>query len=252
VKTLKRARGWVRTEEETRRVKVGMGSQRTAETASMGSRERRRTASKGKQASGKHMAEGKRCLALLGSAKVVLVVAASMLNIGVIGVGLVGTELVSQIRSSRASFSLFSLSSSTRTLFHPGADWKSALGASPIQTDLAALTKQLRELVDDHQHVAVVDNTSSDLVAALYPVWLRHGFHVVTSNKKAFSGELALWEDILKASSESGARFLNEATVGAGLPVINTLKELVASGDKVLHPIPPCILPFTLCADHQD
>jgi len=185
------------------------------------------------------MAEGKRCLALLGLINflVVFLVALNMLNIAVIGVGLVGTELVTQIRASSASFSLFSLSSSIRTLFHPGADWKSALAASPHKTDLTDLTKKLRELVDDHQRVAVVDNTSSDEVAALYPEWLRHGFHVVTCSKKAFSGELALWEDILEASSESGARFLNEATVGAGLPVINTLKELVASGDKVSHPI---------------
>jgi len=233
-----------------------MDSQRTAETASMGSSKRRRTASNSKQPFGKHLAEGKRCLALLGLINflvvvvvvvvvfvvvvlvfLIVLVAANMLNIAVIGVGLVGTELVTQIRTSSASFSLFSLSSSTRTLFHPGADWKSALAASPLKTDLAALTKKLRELVNDHQRVAVVDNTSSDYVAALYPEWLRHGFHVVTCNKKAFSGELALWEDILKASSESGARFLNEATVGAGLPVINPLKELVASGDKVLHPI---------------
>jgi len=187
------------------------------------------------------MAEGKRCLALLGLINflVVFLVALNMLNIAVIGVGLVGAELVTQIRASSASFSLFSLSSSTRTLFHPGADWKSALAASPHKTDLTDLTKKLRELVDDHQRVAVVDNTSSDEVAALYPEWLRHGFHVVTCSKKAFSGELALWEDILEASSESGARFLNEATVGAGLPVINTLKELVASGDKVSHPILP-------------
>ena len=192
------------------------------------------------------MAEGKRCLALLGLINflVVFLVALNMLNIAVIGVGLVGTELVTQIRASSASFSLFSLSSSTHTLFHPGADWKSALAASPHKTDLTDLTKKLRELIDDHQHVAVVDNTSSDEVAALYPEWLRHGFHVVTCSKKAFSGELALWEDILKASSESGARFLNEATVGAGLPVINTLKELVASGDKVSHPILPHIHPL--------
>jgi len=221
-------------------MEFGMGSQRTAKTASMGSSKRRRTASNGKQAFGKHMAEGKRCLALLGLINFLLVVL-NMLNIAVIGVGLVGTELVTQIRASSASFSIFSLSSSTRTLFHPGADWKSALAASPHKTDLTDLTKKLREIISDDQRVAVVDNTSSDDVAALYPDWLRHGFHVVTCSKKAFSGELALWEDILKASSESGARFLNEATVGAGLPVINTLKELVASGDKVLHPILPYI-----------
>lgn len=170
----------------------------------------------------------------------------SKIHVAIVGVGLVGSELINQILSipqHSSPFSLISLSSSTRTLFNksspiqPGANWKSALAASPNKSDLGALTQQLKELVAKNQRVAIVDNTSSDQVAAFYPEWLRQGFHVVTPNKKAFSGELSLYEDILKATKESGARFLNESTVGAGLPVINTLKELVASGDKVCHPI---------------
>jgi homoserine dehydrogenase len=57
--------------------------------------------------------------------------------------------------------------------------------------------------------------------------------NVVTPNKKAFSSRLDLYERILAASLEAGTRFLNEATVGAGLPIISTLKDLVATGDKV-------------------
>jgi len=83
----------------------------------------------------------------------------NMLNVAVIGVGLVGTELVSQILASTGPFSLFSLSSSTHTLFHPGTDWKSALAASPLTTDLDVLTTKLRELVAQNKRVAVVDNT---------------------------------------------------------------------------------------------
>jgi homoserine dehydrogenase len=79
----------------------------------------------------------------------------------------------------------------------------------------------------------LVDNTSSDDVAALYPTWLGNGINVVTPNKKAYSGDLGLYESILHASEKSGARFLNESTVGAGLPIISTLKELVMTGDKV-------------------
>lgn len=57
--------------------------------------------------------------------------------------------------------------------------------------------------------------------------------NVITPNKKAFSGDAALYDQILQAALESGAKFLNESTVGAGLPIISTLKDLVATGDKV-------------------
>jgi hypothetical protein len=57
--------------------------------------------------------------------------------------------------------------------------------------------------------------------------------HVVTPNKKAFSGSQDLYDRIVAASREGGAKFLHEATVGAGLPVLSTLKDLVGTGDKV-------------------
>jgi homoserine dehydrogenase len=81
--------------------------------------------------------------------------------------------------------------------------------------------------------VAVVDNTSSDDVAALYPAFLSGGLSVVTPNKKAYSSSLELYKKIIVASESAGAKFLNEATVGAGLPIIQTLKDLVQTGDKV-------------------
>jgi homoserine dehydrogenase len=55
----------------------------------------------------------------------------------------------------------------------------------------------------------------------------------VTPNKKAFSGSSKLWQAILSASATSGARVYHESSVGAGLPVISTLKDLVATGDTV-------------------
>jgi len=79
-----------------------------------------------------------------------------------------------------------------------------------------------------------VDNTSSEEVAGLYPLWLKQGINIVTPNKKAFSGDAELFSKILNSSRESGARFLNEATVGAGLPVIAPLKDLLATGDKII------------------
>jgi homoserine dehydrogenase len=81
--------------------------------------------------------------------------------------------------------------------------------------------------------VILVDNTSSQEVADQYPLFLMAGINVVTPNKKAFSGSYELWQNIFSAAAQSGANVYHESSVGAGLPVISTLKELVDTGDEV-------------------
>ncbi|KIK02416.1 hypothetical protein K443DRAFT_96889 [Laccaria amethystina LaAM-08-1] len=170
------------------------------------------------------------------------------LLVAVVGVGLVGSEFISQllsIPSPYSPFKLISLTSSKRTLtLNPTSppapqlksEWKSLLSSSSLPADLQSLTQRLTTLVSqDKERVILVDNTSSDAVAALYPTWLAQGINVVTPNKKAYSGDVQLWKDILETSSrQGGGRFLNESTVGAGLPVISTLKELLGTGDKII------------------
>ena len=162
-------------------------------------------------------------------------------RVAVVGVGLVGGELIKQLLAFPAPnpFRLISLSSSKATLFNPDGlsispeSWKNELAGSGRPADMQHLLRELAALVKPGQEVVLVDNTSSNDVAALYPEFLKYGVNVVTPNKKAFSSDLSLYERILSAGLESGARFLNEATVGAGLPIISTLKDLVATGDKV-------------------
>ena len=81
----------------------------------------------------------------------------------------------------------------------------------------------------------LVDNTSSQDIANAYPAFLAKGISIVTPNKKAFSSDLGLWEDIFSAivRSQGKAMIYHESSVGAGLPVISTLKDLVTTGDKV-------------------
>ncbi|KAK7462967.1 Homoserine dehydrogenase [Stygiomarasmius scandens] len=162
--------------------------------------------------------------------------------VAVVGTGLVGGEFINQLTSIPAEtsqFRLVSLTSSKRTLWTPdqpitaSSSWKSSLAEATEKPDLQKLTNNLAQLISTSTRAAIIDNTSSDDVAAMYPMWLKAGINVITPNKKAYSGDLALYEKILAASKESGARFLNESTVGAGLPVISTLKELVATGDKI-------------------
>lgn len=163
--------------------------------------------------------------------------------VAVIGVGLVGSELIQQLLSLPVTspFRLISLSSSTRTIFDPvnpiqtGFDWKSRLAVSKTPTDLRNLTQELQAFAKSTpKKIAIVDNTSSNTVAELYPTWLASGFNVVTPNKKGFSGTAALYRSILEGRFQGRSRFLNESTVGAGLPVISTLNDLLATGDKVI------------------
>jgi homoserine dehydrogenase len=173
----------------------------------------------------------------------------------VVGVGLVGGELVDQISKLlspglRDNFQLLSLSSSRSTVYYEiGRDWWSnwrkdvaTSGVKPDPEVLATKLTQistveevagLREGVSFSVVPVLVDNTSSEEVARLYPFFLSKGINIVTPNKKAFSAELALYDEIVAASLKSGARFYNESTVGAGLPIISTIKDLVATGDKV-------------------
>lgn len=82
--------------------------------------------------------------------------------------------------------------------------------------------------------VCVVDCTSSEIVTGRYAAWLERGWHVVTCNKKANSGDLAYYTRCVEASkSPGGGKWLVEATIGAGLPIVSTLRTLRATGDVV-------------------
>jgi len=171
-------------------------------------------------------------------------------NIAVIGVGLVGKEFLSQLAalasrsSSTKSLRLVYVSNSSKSVYdhengiHLDA-WASSLSQSPAispsPTDLPARLKRDSSTSSSPREITVVvDNTSSDQIASLYPAFLQNGIDVITPNKKAYSSSLTLYDQILAASnSPGGGRFLNESTVGAGLPIISTLKDLVATGDEV-------------------
>ena len=96
-----------------------------------------------------------------------------------------------------------------------------------------ALPKLIDYLANAPAKAILVDNTSSQDVADMYPLALSRGVSVVTPNKKAFSGPYQLWQDIFTAATTSGAKVYHESSVGAGLPVISTLKDLVETGDRV-------------------
>lgn len=79
-----------------------------------------------------------------------------------------------------------------------------------------------------------VDCTSSEAVAGLYERILDSNISIVTPNKKANSGSQQVYQQLKRTARQRGVRFLYETNVGAGLPVINTLNDLLLSGDSVI------------------
>lgn len=79
----------------------------------------------------------------------------------------------------------------------------------------------------------VVDATASDAVAARHAHWLERGIHVVTANKLGVGAELSRARAIQEAAATSDASYGDSATVGAGLPVLRSLRALRAGGDRI-------------------
>ncbi|HTT41957.1 MAG TPA: bifunctional aspartate kinase/homoserine dehydrogenase I [Steroidobacteraceae bacterium] len=166
-----------------------------------------------------------------------------ILSIGVIGPGAVGRVLLAQLASqserlrqqARLDLRVRGLLSSQRMLLKEPAialtDWSAGLLAEAEPADLARFLEHVR--VDYLPHTVLVDCTASAAVAARYADWLGAGIHIVTPNKKANSGEYAYYQRLRHARRSGGTHYLYEATVGAGLPVVQTLRDLRETGDDI-------------------
>ncbi len=165
-----------------------------------------------------------------------------VLAVGLIGPGRVGTALMAQLRAAQARLArdsglelkLCGVAASKRMWLdcddaelnarHAGAQvWR--------PNDLDVFAEHVRG--NDGRHALLIDCSANDEVATRYAHWLASGIHVVTPNKLAGSGPLPRWRAI-RAACASGARFRCEATVCAGLPVVQTLRDLLDTGDELI------------------
>ena len=167
---------------------------------------------------------------------------AKTVSIGLIGPGAVGGALLEQLASAQQSLrERFNLDLRIRAI---GSSKRMVLDERQIELDhwREALADgeplEQARLVDHVQadylpHAVVIDCTASQTVADRYAEWLGRGIHVITPNKRAHSGPIAYYQELKRLSRASRTHFLYEATVGAGLPVIQTLKDLVETGDEI-------------------
>jgi len=109
--------------------------------------------------------------------------------------------------------------------------WAQRFAEAGEPLDLEKFTNHVQ--ADYIPHSVIIDCTASADVAGNYRSWLARGIHVVTPNKKANSGPLPYYRALQEAGRAAGTHYLYEATVGAGLPVIQTLRDLRGTGDDV-------------------
>ena len=166
------------------------------------------------------------------------------ISIGLIGPGQVGSALIRQIleaaerlkRDANLDLRLRAVATSSRMRLDEtglnAEDADSPLGAAPEALDLQRFVAHVH---DDHlPHAAIIDCTASNQVAEHYLDWIDRGIHVITPNKQAGSGDLSRYLELRQKLESSSTRWRYEATVGAGLPVIQTLRDLIDTGDRVL------------------
>ena len=167
------------------------------------------------------------------------------INLFIVGVGTVGSKLIGQLSQQseylldnlRLNVRVVGLANSKRLLFDEEgielADWKERLAGDAteaatksIETADVILEKNLRNSI-------FVDVTADPAVVEMYPQLLRRSVSVIACNKIACSSDYEKYVNLKNLAREYNANFLFETNVGAGLPVINTLNDLMRSGDRV-------------------
>ena len=166
------------------------------------------------------------------------------LNIFLMGIGTVGGNLLQQIQQQQERLlkekhlrlKLTGVANSKRMVFNrDGIDIETFRG----QLDQSGKVSGLKVFAEEMEAMNIfnsvfVDCTASDDVAALYSQILNANISIVTANKVAASSAYENYAQLKKIAKQKGVKFLFETNVGAGLPIINTLNDLVNSGDKIL------------------
>lgn len=115
-------------------------------------------------------------------------------------------------------------------------NWRERLKNATTESNFDGLVQHLEHYRAWVPNLVVVDSSYSLAVAEQHATWLRHQFHVINANTRALAGPLDLFEQILQARDTAGPIcYLSEACVGGGLPIIDTLRNLVLGGDTVRH-----------------
>ncbi|PWJ59490.1 aspartate kinase [Dyadobacter jejuensis] len=166
------------------------------------------------------------------------------LNLFLVGVGLIGGTLLEQIKNQTQylreekllNLNLAGLTNTKKMLLDADGikpeEWKARIDEEGVKTSLPAFVQRMIEL--NLPNSVFVDCTSDKDIVQYYHMLLDASISVVTPNKVANSGSYAEYLSLQRTALKRGVKFLYETNVGAGLPIINTMQGLMASGDKFL------------------
>ena len=164
------------------------------------------------------------------------------LNLFVTGIGNVGERFLAQLHQQKnhlkehlkLNIRVIGISNSKKMIFDKNgislSNWKKELeNGENASLDGFFNNAKLLNL----RNSVFIDNTANEQVAAMYSNYLRENIAVVTCNKIACASNLENYKNLKRISRKYNAPFLFETNVGAGLPIIDTLKNLINSGDKI-------------------
>jgi bifunctional aspartokinase / homoserine dehydrogenase 1 len=166
------------------------------------------------------------------------------LNLFVAGTGLVGKSLLRQIHKQydklltdhRLKINLIGIANSRKMLIDKKClrleNCLDSLGSLGEKTDIHEFVNQMGRL--NLRNAIFVDCTASKDVADVYEQALTSYVSIVTANKIACSSDYSHYRLLKTTAFEKGLRFMFETNVGAGLPIINTINDLIKSGDRIL------------------
>ena len=165
------------------------------------------------------------------------------LNLFICGTGTVGDQLIQQLAAQNAilrekrglNLNLVGVGGRSKSVYDIAgidpANYRAALNASEEEGGIDHMMRRILEL--NVFNAVFVDCTASADVAAHYRALLEHHVHVVTANKVAASGPFEDYAALKDTARRRGVKFLFETNVGAGLPIIGTIGDLIASGDRI-------------------
>lgn len=165
------------------------------------------------------------------------------LNVFIVGVGNISKELLSQINAHHAylvennllNIKIIGLTNTKKMLIEPAgidlANWQQSLNESTEPADLNKFVSEMKSL--NLPNCVFIDNTASPIPSTLYKDIFKSNISVVTCNKIANSSDYKQFADLRSTAKKYGVDFLYETNVGAGLPIITTLHDLIISGDKI-------------------
>ena len=166
------------------------------------------------------------------------------LNLFVVGVGLIGGTLLKQIQQQAewlrttqyVKLNVVALANSKKMVFDPAGiqldSWAERLAGAEEQMDMAAFVERMKSM--NMLNSVFIDNTAETSIVAFYPEILDASISISTPNKAATSGSYFSYRKLKSTADTRGVKFMYETNVGAGLPIITTLTDLINSGDRIL------------------